>query len=468
MSQIPSNDYRPASSKELETLHQASLHILEKTGITFQSQPALDLFKKAGTRVEGERVFIPARLVEWALKTVPHELTIYNRNLEPAMLIGGDRRTSYYGVGSDSVYINDPVDGKRRKAVLKDISNGMRLVSGLEHVHFVMSMFLPSDISDQDYSRHQMVVMLNENIKPILFTGLTRQCAVEAMDMAGVIHGKEALSKQPFIINYVNTVNAMMHNGDSVQRLMDAAAQNLPTIYAPGNSKGTSAPMTAAGMLALGNAGQLAGLVLSQLVREGSPFILNNPSVGLMDMRTMVDLYVSPDGGVYGCALANYYGLAALCSAGAADSKVFDAQAAAEAALTLFSTTFRGANLIQNLGYLDSAMTGSFEMIVLCNEIIGWLKHFLAPLETDAESLALDVIDSVAHDCNFLGTDHTLSRFRDDWVPGLFDRKSYLQWTQTGEKDLAARANYMVQDLLKQPEVAPLPPQTLERLKAML
>lgn len=468
MPEIKPNEYRPASLSEVQKLHEGSLHILQKTGLTFHHRGALELLKKAGADIDGNIVRIKPSLVEWALRTVPKELTIYNRNLEPAMLIGGTRRTSYYGVGSDSLYIYDMDDGNRREAVLNDISQGMKLVSGLSNIDFVMSMFVPSDVPVENYGRHQMLVMLNENIKPILFTGVTPEGAIEAIRMASEVHGREELGKRPFIINYVNPINALNHNQESLQRSMDAAAENIPTIYAPGNSRGTTAPMTVAGMLALGNAGQLGGLVLSQLVREGSPFILNNPSVGAMDMKTMVDLYVSPDAGAYGCALANHYQLAALCSAGASDSKVFDGQATSDASLTLFSNTFRGANLIQNLGYLDSAMTGSFELVVFCDEIIGWLKRFLNPLRVDDENLVLDVVDQVAPDCDFLATEHIFRYFREDWNPRLLDRSSYNQWKQNGSLSLEKRANSMVRDLVRRPPVEPLAPSTLSKLKAML
>lgn len=468
MPDILPNDFHPATWPDVQKIHGASLHILEETGLVFHHPDALDLFRKAGAMVDGEIVRIKPDLVAWALGTVPKELTIYNRNLEPALLIGGSRRTSYYGVGSDSIYIYDLHTGERRTAVLNDVVDGMRLAAGLANVNFVMSMFVPSDVPADDYGRHQMLVMLNENIKPILITGVTAHSTREAMRMASAVHGRDELSSHPFIINYVNTVTAMKHNQESLQRLIDAAAENIPTIYAPGNSRGTTAPMTTAGMLALGNAGQLAGLVLSQLVREGSPFILNNPSVGVMDMRTMVDLYVSPDGGPYGCDLANYYGLAALCSAGASDSKIFDGQATAEASLTLFINTFRGANLIQNLGYLDSAMTGSFEMVVFCDEIIGWLKRYLRPLPVDDQTLALDVIGEVAHDCNFLATDHTLQLFREDWRPGLLDRSSRSQWEQAGSLALPERANALARTIVAETRVEPLPSGTRAQLEAML
>lgn len=36
---------------------------------------------------------------------------------------------------------------------------------------------------------------------------------------------------------------------------------------------------------------------------------------------------------------------------------------------------------VADIGYLDCAMTSSLELVVLCNEIIGWLKRYLRKLE---------------------------------------------------------------------------------------
>jgi trimethylamine--corrinoid protein Co-methyltransferase len=143
-----------------------------------------------------------------------------------------------------------------------------------------------------------MQVLLEESSKPIVFCGLQAESTRQAVEMAAAVAGSEqALARRPFVLSYINTPSALRHNEESVSRLLFAAKRNLPTIYAPGNCRGSTAPMSVAAMTALGNAGQLGGLVLSQLAREGSPFILNQPSVGALDMRWVRDLYVSPDKG---------------------------------------------------------------------------------------------------------------------------------------------------------------------------
>jgi trimethylamine--corrinoid protein Co-methyltransferase len=456
------------SQDQITLLHEASLEIMARTGMRFYEQEALDLFKKGGADIaDGNRVFIPPHLVEWALHTAPKNITIFDRTGRRAMSLGGYR--SYFGVGSDCMYLYDLHTGERRKAVLEDVVQGVRLVDALPNLDFVMSMFMPSDVAEVTYERHQMAVMLRESTKPIVFVGMEATSTVRAVEMAAVVAGGlESLQRYPFIINYVNVTSAFRHNQDSVQRLLYAAERNLPSIYAPSKSRGTMAPMTVAGALALGNAGQLAGLVLSQLKREGSPFLRSKPGGDGMDMRSMVSLYTAPDGGPFGWELAHYYGIPIFGTAGCSDAKVFDGQAAAEAALTLFDNAINGANLIHDIGYLDCAMTGSLELVAFCDEAIGWLRRYLRKLEISEETLALDLIHEIGPDGHFVETAHTLRHVRKDWRPTLFDRLNYHRWAAEGGTTLQQRANQKVQEIIKEHRAEPLPDEVVKRVNALI
>jgi trimethylamine--corrinoid protein Co-methyltransferase len=240
--------------------------------------------------------------------------------------------------------------------------------------------------------------------------------------------------------------------------LLYAAERNIPSIYDPVSTRGTLAPITSAGAMALHNAAQLAGLVLSQLKREGSPLILCGRGSGFLDMRTMVALYTAPDAGPYGWDLARYYRIPTFTAAWT-DAKIFDAQAAGETALTLFEKTLNGANIIHDLGYLDSAMTGSLELVVYSDEVIEWIKRYWQPFELTEESLALDLIHATGPDGHFLETDHTLRHFRELWAPALFDRRDFETWSSMGSLTLQQKANQRVLEIIGSHRAEPLPPE---------
>jgi len=136
---------RKLSDSQCQKLYWACLEILERTGVRLYDQEALDLMKKAGAHIsDGNRVRIPSGLVEKAFSTVPKKITLYDRNGNRAMHIGGHQ--SYFGTGSDCLYILDHKSGERRQAVLQDIVDGMKVCDALENIDFVMCMFLPSDV----------------------------------------------------------------------------------------------------------------------------------------------------------------------------------------------------------------------------------------------------------------------------------------------------------------------------------
>ncbi len=454
--------------EQIERVHGASLEIMSRVGMRFYDEEALTLFERAGAKITDDNlVHIPSRLVEWALQVAPKNVTIYNRYGESAMELGGYR--TYFGVGSDCMHIYDLESGERRKAVLDDVVRGVRLVDALPNIDFVMSMFMPADVPREYHERHQMAVMLRETDKPIVFVGEEEASTVYAISMAAAVAGSmEQLAQYPFVINYVNAVSSFRHNEDSVRRLLYAAEHNIPSVYSPGNSCGILSPVTTMGALALTNAGQLGGLVLTQLKREGAPFIRGNPNPERMDLRTMVSLYGAPDSGPFGWDLAHHQGLPIFGAAGCSDAKVFDAQAAAEASLTLFANAIGGANLIHDVGYLDSAMTGSLELVAFCDEIIGWLKRYLRPPEIDCDRLALDIIEERGPDGTFLDAEHTLSHMREDWMPSLLDRFEFVRWSDQGKITLQERANEKVHHILENHRPKSLPEESVEAIESVL
>jgi trimethylamine--corrinoid protein Co-methyltransferase len=443
--------YGRLSPEQCQKLHNASLEILARTGIRLYEQEAIDLLRKAGASItEGNRVRIPAGLVEKAFSTVPKRVTLYDRLGNPAMYL--EEGNCYYGSGSDCLNIIDHRTGERRQPVLQDVVDGMIVCDALPHIDFVMSMFLPADVNPMVSDRYQMEVMLNATSKPIVYVTNEFSGCVDAVEMAeAATGGVEALMLRPSAACYINVTTGLRHNEEALQKLLFLAGKGLPALYIPVVIAGISGPITTAGSIALTNAGVLVGLVLSQLKREGAPFITSGMSGGGLDMRTMVSPYCEPDSRGMAHALAHHYNLPQFGLGGCSESKLVDQQAAAEAALTLMAETLGGANLIHDLGYLESGLCGSLAQLLICNEMVGWIEKFVAPLEINDETLALDLIDETGPDGQFLDCDHTLRLFRRRWYPDLFERGNYDQWQAQGAKSLGERAAKRVQEILDQP-----------------
>jgi trimethylamine--corrinoid protein Co-methyltransferase len=219
--------------------------------------------------------------------------------------------------------------------------------------------------------------------------------------------------------------------------------------------------------MACANAGQLVGLLLAQLVNEGAPIILNAAAPSTIDMKTMVLPYAEPAGKAFALEMNFYYNLPAFSTGGCSDSKLLDEQAIMEATLSLFSATLRGGNMIHDLGYLESGLTGSLELLVMCDEVVSWLKAFMQGLEISEDTLALDLIHQHALRGDFLDTKHTLHHVRESWGPRLVDRQNYDKWLESGGTSMRARARAKVDDILNSEPRRILPSEVEERIMAI-
>ena len=146
--------------------------------------------------------------------------------------------------------------------------------------------------------------------------------------------------------------------------------------------------------------------------------------------------------------MAGFYGLPSFAVAGASDSKLVDEQAAAEAALTILADAASGADLIHDLGYLESGLSGSLALLAICDEIVAWTKRYLDPVEVSPDTLALDVVREVGIEGQFLATRHTACHYRQMWSPRLFERDNYEGWLSEGGRRLSERAAALVDELL--------------------
>ncbi|MEW5957482.1 MAG: trimethylamine methyltransferase family protein [Chloroflexota bacterium] len=474
-SNIMSNDcsfgsahFRRLSDQQCQKLYWACLKVLERTGVRIYDQAALDLLKKAGASIsDGNRVRIPNGLVEKALSTAPKRVTLYNRYGEPVMPVEGYR--SFFGPGSDCLNIIDHRTNQRRPAVLQDIIDGMTIADALPNIDFVMCMFLPSDVNQAVLDRYEMEVMLNYTAKPIIFVTTEFSGCADAVEMAeAVAGGAEALRRRPMVAPYINVTTGLIHNQEAVQKLLYMAEKGLPATYIPSTQGGATAPVTPAGAMVVAQTGVLAGLVMSQLKREGAPFIMPGWGGNMLDMRTTVQPYADPDKRAIVLDYGHFLGLPMFALAGVSDSKVVDQQAAAEAAMTLLTDTLAGGHIVHDLGYLESGLTGSLVQLTICDELLNWIAHFVQGVDTSDEALCLDLIDEVGPDGFYIDHDHTYKHFRERWYPGLFERDNYEGWLSKGGQTLAERATDKVAKILAEHKPEPLPKDVAQQVRAIV
>jgi trimethylamine--corrinoid protein Co-methyltransferase len=429
---------------------------------------ALDLVSKAGAHIsDGNRVRIPSGMVEKAFTTVPRRVVLCNRYGLRVMPVEGYR--SFYGPGSDCLNIIDHRTGERRDPVLQDIVEGMTVADALQNIDFVMSMVLPVDVPQMVADRYQMEAMLNYTTKPIIFVTTEFSGCVDAVEMAeAVAGGAEELRLNPLVACYINVTTGLRHNEEALQKLMYLAGKGLPALYIPVGQGGTTAPITLAGCQVVWTVGSLVGLVLSQLKREGAPYVMAGWGAGALDMKTTVQPYAEPDRRGIAQSMAHFYGLPMFALGGCSDSKCLDEQAGIEASLTLMISAMTGGHIVHDLGYLESGLCYSLPQLLICDETLGWIEHALRGVDVSDEALAVDLIDEVGPDGQFLDSKHTLTHFRDRWYPSLMDRDNYDGWQARGGMTLQERAAERVEEILAEHKTEPLDEEIAQAVHAIV
>jgi trimethylamine--corrinoid protein Co-methyltransferase len=434
---------RYLSQAQLERIHNASLEILEKTGMDFYSSEAVDLLAAGGARVvDHKRVEIPATMVENALASAPKTVVLNDRKGRKTLFLEGNN--TYYGPGSETPYTLDPYTGKRRPSVKEDVAKAATVVDYLPNIDFVMSFALATDIPREGEDVHHFEAMVLNSTKPILFTSWDTHGIRAIYDMAVAIAGSpRTLRTRPFLCHYIEPISPLKHPEESIDKLLFSVDRGIPVMYVPAPSAGGTAPVTLAGAFALSNAEALGGIILTQLRRKGASVIYGG-GPNILDPRTGVFSYGAPEvliSRVVRTELAHFYGLPAFSTGGCTDAKVIDQQAAFEAGNSLMLSSLAGSNFVHDVGYMESGLTSSLELLTMCDDMIGAVKRVLRGFPISDESLALDVIDAVGSAGNFLSLDHTIKHFRKEiWMPQMLDRRNYEDWLAAGSKTLRDRA----------------------------
>ncbi len=449
-------------------IHEASIEILERVGACLFEEESVRLLKKAGVRVEdGNRAYIPGSLVERALETAPKKIVLHDRRGNPSLIL--EKGKVYFGTGSDCIFVLDHRTGKRREGTLHDIEEITKVCDALPNIDFLMSVTVPSDVPPKDANRLQMRAMIENSVKPIMFVTNDFESSIDVVKSAEIIAGgKSAHSENPYACCYINVTDPLRHNEESLRKLLFFAERGLPTTYTPMVLRGVNGPVTRAGAVALANAGELVGLVLAQLKKEGAPVIHSGGYGDNFDMSSSVNLYAGPESFGVRSGMASFYGLPSFGLGGATDSKAVDGQAAAESAFSMMSEAMAGVNLIHDVGYIESGMCYSIEHLVGCDEFIGFIRRYCGDVIVNKDTLALDLIAEQGPYGEYLSTDHTVEHFREDWFPALFDRNHFDAWEASGARTLHDRALERVDDILGSHAVEPLESNLKRKIRDIL
>ena len=356
-----------------------------------------------------------------------------------------------------AVKVLDLETGNTRSTTLDDIYQIGRLVDRLNNIHFYVRPCIPTDISESDYDVNMFYACLKSTSKHVM-SGVNNEVGFHRIvDLASMIAGdKSLLQKRPFISIITSFVISPFKLSPLSTRIMQEANRHgIPVAISSAPMSGSTSPMTMAGTLAQLHAEQLAGICICQLTKAGAP-VLYGGIPGMANMRTMGYRGGGVECGMMNAAihqLARHIGVPNYNSSGLTDSKLPDAQAGWEKAMTTLLAVMGGSNYVHHAaGMLESMLAVAYEQYVIDDEIIGMCCKVLKGIEVDPDHLALEVIDSIGPDGNFMVSEHTMEYMRKEYFDGngVTDSRGRDKWEKDGGLDTRERARNLAKRILSE------------------
>lgn len=419
------------SPPQREWIHSRSLEILSTVGVRVDSEPARRLFARAiGSSVAHEdRVRIPPELVEWALRAAPSSIEIYDRNGSVAFRLPGSTR---FGVGVTALYYQDPETDRVTPFVRHHMTSSVRLADALSNFDLISTIGIIQDVPADVADLYATLEMTANTVKPLVILVSEEEAFPAVLDLLEHLHGD--LAARPFIIPYFNPITPLVINRGTAAKMFTTIERGLPFIYSNYGMAGASTPITAAGSLVLLHAELLAGLTLSQLIREGTPIILGSLPA-FFDMKGMGSFY---DAYSYiidlACAeMMAHYQLPHAGTSGAGMGWGPDLIAAGHQWTNHLLSCMGQVGLVPFVGDNLGSKAFSPALIVYADEIIGQARRLAEGFVLDENTAGLDEISEVGPGGSFLTTPLTLKLFRQAYYRSrLFPTLTLEEWEAQG------------------------------------
>jgi trimethylamine---corrinoid protein Co-methyltransferase len=462
---------RLISDDQVEAIHHASLKVLAEIGMDFMLPEARDILKKAGAKIDGERVRFDPAMIEQALATAPETFTVHARNPARNMTVGGDHIA--FGTVGSPPNCHD-MEGGRRTGNREDFRKFIKLGHYFNAIDF-MSGYPVEPIDVHPGVRHLEVLrdVCHLTDKPFIAYSLGLERIIDGIEIARIARGvpEEQFNREPSLMTVVNTNSPLKLDPNMLMGMIELSRRNQVVCVTPFTLAGAMAPVTVAGALVEQNAEALAGLAFCQLVNPGAPVIYGGFTSNV-DMKSGAPAFGTPEymkSTIIGGQLARRYKVPFRTSNTNA-ANMMDAQAAYESVFSLWGLTMGGGNYIMHgAGWLEGGLVASFEKFVLDCDLIQMVKSFLQPIEINDDALGVEAIREVGPGGHFFGAQHTLARYSDAfYAPMVSDWRNNQQWDAAGRPDALQRANALYKQALNEYAPPPMAESTRDELDAFV
>jgi len=453
--------YEVAPPEVIEKLHDATLRVLERTGVRIGSERVQGRLADAGANVDFDngRVRFAPEFVEEKLALAPGAFFEAARDPECDLQVGSGR--GYLGMDGCPSDILDLDTGERRRSTAEDLHKLAVIADAIPEVAYVWTAVAANDSPAATRTLHEFYAKVTGTSKHMLQNALYTELGARGIvEMSrAVAGGSDELRARPIVSNYQVCMSPLAWEAGGMDAMVVFADAGIPVGMCCMNIAMASAPASVAGTVVLANAEVVSGMVVLETLYPGHPtYYVAYPTS--MDIR---DGSIDPGWGpeelmMQGACqqLARRYGIPVHVGLGGTGAKTQNWQAGLQNALAAFLGSVMPGDLMSDAGSLLTGLVYSYESLLLDTEIYGLLCDMWETHDFGDEATGLDVIDAVGPGGLFLGQQHTLAHMRDFWMPRFFDRSTWEDWEESGRPEPADKAREQVREILATHEPQPL------------
>lgn len=300
------------SEDELNSIHCATLEVLQNTGIKVINKEALEIFYGGGAYVDKNSgiVKISPYLVEDAIRCAPPTLFLAGRNPKNDIVIG-EKRVGFTSFG-EGVMIIDPATREYRKTTKDDVGKTALICDALDEVDVYERAVSARNVHPEVAPLHEAEAFFANTSKHCFMgAGSGRNLRKMVEIAAAIVGGKDKLKERPIYSSIVCPSSPLQLGNNCCEVIIECARAGIAINILSMAMAGGTSPVTLGGTLVTHNAEVLSGIVLSQLTCKGAP-VLYGSSTTCFDLKYGTAPVGSPEMGMISAAvaqMAQYYNL---------------------------------------------------------------------------------------------------------------------------------------------------------------
>ncbi len=449
------NNVRPhltmLTEEQKQDIHRYTMKLLATTGVRVDSPSALGMLRKTvgSSMVAEQTVRFPEELIDWAIKSTPSQIRVYDRRGKESFTLGSAGDRLRFGIGVTALYYQDPVTDAPELFQRKHMQDMVRLGNKLPHYDVISTIGIVRDVPEHLTDLYGSLEHFANGTKPLVLLCSDEHKFDDVMQMFELLHGD--LGAKPFIIPYFNPVSPLVMNAGTVDKMKIAIERGLPVILSNYSMSGATTPITPAGTITVLLAELLAGLTIGQLFKEGAPMLLGMLPV-YFDMKTLMNFY-DPQSILVNLACAElmeFYDVPHCGTSGSGTGWGMDLLAAETYWMNTLTFALTKGGLAPFVGDTLGSKAVSPLTFIYCHEIIDQALRFASGFQLDDVHVGLEEIHKVGAGKSYVSAPTTLKKYKTGYyVNPILPRWSMEKWIDAGQPHVQKKLREYTIEFLK-------------------